>query len=571
MENDLIFYEQDALLYRLREGLENSGKSVVFVVGAPITAPHEETPGVSDVAAVVELIRARFQGQSTHLNKLDAKLASAANRYQEAFDFLSPRLGQDAANDIVKQAVSGALIPSGTEDWKQAICRLSDEELQALDKDSRAWHLTPAVNALGTLIAKHPDRFGKIIVTSNFDPLIEVSIRHAGGTAWRTALHVDGSINQSTAEGCQVIHIHGYWHGGDTLHTTKQLVRNRPTLQNDLLVRLKDHIVVVMAYGGWQDIFMSALGGVVGNDNLFPEILWSIYDDEPQIGEHILSQLRPGIDRNRVTFYKGIDCHKFLPELLRLWDEQNPVCIPQGSAEASEARTFGQSNQANSVSRSQLFQLAPLECDRPPNIDIWVGRENELRSLETSSAKIVIICGIGGEGKSALASHYISTLGEREGSYLFWDWRDCKEQSDRIRTQLIEIVVRFSGGKIVSGDMTEATDEELIEVLIDQTKDAHAVLVFDNVDSYVDLENRVFIGTLDLLVQRFAASDTNSRLILTCRPDVQYTPSSVITFSMTGISAEEAIELFRNERQISRYQSKMFAMRMMLQTDMPFG
>ena len=53
-------------------------------------------------------------------------------------------------------------------------------------------------------------------------------------------------------------------------------------MQNDLLVRLRDHIVVVMAYGGWPDIFTGALSGIVGNDNLFPEILWALHGDEPQ-------------------------------------------------------------------------------------------------------------------------------------------------------------------------------------------------------------------------------------------------------------------------------------------------
>ncbi|PYE85124.1 NB-ARC domain-containing protein [Phyllobacterium leguminum] len=542
MENDLVFYEKDALLYRLHEGLKNSDKNVVFVVGAPLTAPYAGAPGVSDVAAVVELIRSRFKSNS-HLEKLDAKLAGAANRYQEAFDFLSPRLGQDAANDVIKQAVAAALVSSGTQAWSEAISRLPEDQLQALDNDERAWHLTPAASALGGLIAKYSNRFGKILITSNFDPLVEVSIRRAGGIAWRTSLSVDGSINQSTADGCQVIHIHGYWHGSDTLHTNRQLVRSRPTLQNDLLVRLRDHIVVVMAYGGWRDIFTSALGGVVGNDNLFPEVLWCLYDEEPQVSEHLLSQLRPGIHRNRVTFYKGIDCHTFLPELLGLWDE-DPSRIVDKPATTTAAAATEPSAASKPQSRSQLFRLAPLECDRPPNIGIWVGRENELRAFETSNAKVVIICGIGGEGKSALASHYITTLSEREGNYRFWDWRDCKEQSDRIRTQFVEVIVRFSDGKIASNELTEASDEDLVEVLIDQTRDAHAVLVFDNVDSYVDLENRVFTGAIDLLVQRFAASQSTSRVILTCRPDVQYTPSSVITFSMKGISADEAIDLF---------------------------
>lgn len=543
LDNDLIFYDKDALLYRLHEGLEQNDKNVAFVVGAPLTAPHTGSPGVSDVTAVVELIRSKFKGRTGHLEKLDEKLASAGNRYQEAFDFLSPRLGQDAANNVVKQAVAGALFLSGKEAWSDTICRMSEEQLRALDNNERAWHLTPATSALGALIARYPSRFGKILITSNFDPLVEVSIRRAGGAAWRTSLHVDGSINQSAAEGCQVIHIHGYWHGSDTLHTNRQLVRSRPTLQNDLLNRLKDHVVVVMAYGGWPDIFTSALGGVVGNDNLFPEILWCLYGQQPQVSEYLLNQLRRGIDRNRVTFYKGIDCHSFLPELLDLWDNGDSA----GTANRLAADSFTApvpSIARSPKPRSQLFKLAPLDCDRPPNVEIWVGRENELRALETSKARVVIICGIGGEGKSALASHYISTLREREGNYRLWDWRDCKEQSDRIRTQIVEIIVRFSDGRIASAELADASDVELVEILVDQTKDAHAILVFDNVDSYVDLENKVLTGTIDLVIQRFASINSTSRIVLTCRPDVQYSPSSVITFSMKGISADEAIDLF---------------------------
>lgn len=534
MVHDLIFYEKDALLYRLHEGLENSQKNVVFVVGAPIAAPRGGTPGVADVASVVELIRSEFSGKRGQLEKLDGQLAVATNRYQTAFDFLSPRAGQDAANGIIKRAVSGALRHSGVDAWSDNICKLSDEEFQALDNDINAWHLPPAVKAIGELVSKYPSRFGKILITSNFDPLVEVSIKSAGGVCWRTSLSVDGSINQSTAAGCQVIHIHGYWHGSDTLHTNRQLVRSRPTLQNDLLVRLKDHIVVVMAYGGWQDIFTGALGGVVGNDNLFPEILWALHGEEPHVSEYLLSQLRPGIDRNRVTFYKGIDCHEFLPELLSLWDA-GALEDDISSAPLSGSRP---------KSTAHITQLAPLECDRPPNVEIWVGRENELRSLETSNAKVVIICGIGGEGKSALASHYVNTLQEREGGYRFWDWRDCKEQSDRIRTQIVEMIVRFSNGRIGADDLADANDEEIAEVVIDQTRHAHAVLVFDNVDSYVDLENATFTGLLDLIVNRISNESSSSRVILTCRPQVHYSSSSVITFSMKGISEGEALELF---------------------------
>ncbi|QEN87877.1 tetratricopeptide repeat protein [Labrys sp. KNU-23] len=540
LDNELQLFDKEALFFRLYEALNRSEKEVIFVVGAPLTAPLDGARGVADVGAVVELIRSEFPERSRHRERFDTAVAESHNPYQAAFDFLSGNAGQDAANRIIRQAVAHALKPSGSDDWRSVVAKLGDDALKALDLDTAIWQLTPGVIALGTLVARFPGRFGKILVTSNFDPLVEVSVRRSGGSAWRTSLPVDGSIRQSDAEGCQVIHIHGYWYGSDTLHTSRQLLHSRPTLKNDLLTLLQNKIVVVMAYGGWPDIFTGALGGIVSNDNLFPEILWTFYSDHPSLSEHLRVTLQPGVDRNRVTFYRGIDCHEFLPELLSLW-EANPGAETTNVGNLTGKKVGSAAAPGN---KARLFRLAPLECDRPPSIEVWVGREDELRALEASKAKVVVICGMGGEGKSALASRYIGSLDEQESGYRLWDWRDCKEQSDRIRTQIVEIIVRFSEGRVLADDLAKASDIELVEVLIDQTSDARAVLVFDNVDSYVDLENRSFIGLLDTLVQRISTSESTSRVVLTCRPDVQYPSSSVITFPMKGISAEETIELF---------------------------
>jgi len=543
LENEVTFYDKEAFLYRLHDGIKRFNKQVVFVVGAPLTAAVGDRRGVSDVSGVVDIIRAEFSDKRTQAEKLETALAAADNRYQTAFDFLSGRAGQDAANQIIRRAVSQALLSTGDSDWAPEICNLSEEQLTALDQDTKIWELSPAVEALGELVSHFPEAFGKLIVTSNFDPLVEVAVERAGGTAWRTSLSADGSFLQSSAAGCHVVHIHGYWHGSDTLHTSTQLLRSRPSLKNDLLSLLQDKVVVVLAYGGWPDIFTGALEGVVSNDNLFPEILWTFFDQDPHISEHLQQTLRPGIARNRVTFYRGIDCHEVLPELLTMWEEEAHA-TPAADGPQAPSIEVKSSDGLHRPDRGRLFRLAPLECDRPPNIEVWVGRESEIRALETSKAKVVVVCGIGGEGKSALAAHYISTLGGGEPRYRRWDWRDCKEQSDRIRTQICEVIVRFSAGAISPADLSEAGEIELAEVFLDLLSDAHAVVVFDNVDSYVDLENRVFTGLLDTLVQRISSSNSSSRIIVTCRPDVHYSSSSVITFSMKGISEEEAVELF---------------------------
>lgn len=533
---DLQFFDHDALFYRLSDGIADSNKEVVFVVGAPISAPVAGSLGVADVNAVVQLIRSKFLSKPAQIQRLDRELTSSDNPYQKAFEFLSGRAGQDEANAIVKRAVAGALRSSTPAHWPAEITKLSEEQLSNLDGDNKIWHLTPGLDALGALIAAHPDRFGKLLVTSNFDPLVEVAIKRHGYNAWRTSLAVDGTLHQSNADGCQVVHIHGFWHGVDTLHMGRQLLMDRPNLQNSLLSMLHDKIVVVLAYGGWPDIFTTALSGIVSNDNLLPDILWTSYGPEPKLSDYVLGALSRGILRNRVTLYRGIDCHKFLPELLEYW-ETDQTSLRDGQDEKP-------SPAVTRHDREKLFRLPPQECDRPPNVDVWVGRENELRALETSKANVVIICGIGGEGKSALTAHYIGNLRTDESNYRIWDWRDCKEQSDRIRTQLVEALVRFSRGRISSNDLAEAEDEEIVDILIDTVKDEGAVIVLDNVDSYVDLENSAFTGMLDVLVSKFSGVSSTSRIMLTCRPTVEYASSSIITLSLKGISPEEAIELF---------------------------
>lgn len=542
LDAQYTFYDKEALLFRLHDDLQETGKPVVFVVGAPLTASHGGIDGVADVGGVVSLIKERFAGKVNQLKYLNEQISKSENAYQAAFDFIAGRSGQDAANRIVRRAVSQAMVDSTGPDFHNRLVGLAADQLVHLDENIAGWNLPPAVDALGQLAARHPKQFGKIVLTSNFDPLIEVAIKAHGGAAWRTSLSADGSLFQSKAHGCHVVHIHGYWYGSDTLHTSQQLLKNRPTLANDLLKLLEGCVVVVLAYGGWPDIFTNAIGGLVANESLMPEVLWAFYDNEPIPSGYLQSTLGPGLNRNRVTLYSGIDAHTFLPELLSLWDGS-----PAQSAEENRAGAGSISTPLSTQPsrRSRLFRLSPLECDRPPNVEVWVGREDELRSLETSSAKVVLICGIGGEGKSALASHFISRLEDGESPYRHWDWRDCKEQSDRIRTQIVEVIVRFSEGRLSSDDLRDSDDQELVEVFIDQTADAHAVLVFDNVDSYVDLENGTFTGILDRLVQSMGSADSTSRLLLTCRPDVQYASASIITFSIKGLSDEEAIALFK--------------------------
>ena len=216
----------------LLERIATAEREVVFLVGAPLTAPARGSPlGVPGVAAMVERIKALFQGRPGPLRALEQKLEADPNRYQAAFRHVLDFRGPDAANAIIRDAVLEARVPGARVDRAVA----HEAGWVQLENDLDGWHYPPAVEALGRLVAAHPRRFGGTVLTTNFDPLVELSVRRARGRAFSTVLHGDGSLEQSRGEGCHVVHVHGYWHGMDTLHAPTQLGQDRPQLRASLL------------------------------------------------------------------------------------------------------------------------------------------------------------------------------------------------------------------------------------------------------------------------------------------------------------------------------------------------
>ncbi|WP_348631104.1 SIR2 family protein [Mesorhizobium sp. M8A.F.Ca.ET.198.01.1.1] len=531
---DYYFFDEDALLERLTNGAITSKREVIFVLGAPLTAPYgDEARGVAGVSTVVDLIRRQFISDAKQLSEFDRQVRDAENRYQAAFQFLQGRRGQDIANRIIRQAVIGAYKGLDAAAVLEKLADLKEEQLIHLDENVDGWVLSPGVENLGKLLSSQGAPFGSLVITSNFDPLISVAVKRSGGAAWRTAIHTDGDFSQSKANGYQVLHIHGYWYGTDTLHTGNQLIQKRPFLQNSLLNYLADKTVVVMAYGGWRDVFTASIENIVGNSDSFPEVLWAFHDAAPTISPHLKSVLASGLVRNRVTLYNSIDCHTFLPKLASFW---------QGRAAPESARNDQPA--AAVAPYKPKFKLKGLECDRPPNFDVWVGRESELRALETTNAKVVAICGIGGQGKSTLAAKFLHSVASGDTEFRYWDWRDCKEEGDRIRTQIISAIERILSAEDYENPLDTATDSELVDLFISVSLERATVFVFDNVDYYVDLELRQFTGILNTLVREFSNSKSSSRIIATCRPKVSYDLSNVVTLGLDGISLQETIELF---------------------------
>lgn len=309
-----IFHNHEVLLERVA----HASREIIFFFGSALSLPEsEDTPGVPSVSGILDFVEKKLQDTPSAFAPVRAQSNDGA-AYQVAFQQLQAFRGQDAANDVIRCAVLKAR--KTPPEQLEALDVLDSTVCRGFDDDFAGWHLRPSLVALGKLLAIHSGRVGKTVLTTNFDPLIQTAVRAAHGTYMRTMMHDDGALSQSEGLGIQIVHLHGYWHGTDTLHVPAQIGSQRPKLKRSLERLLQNRTLIVMGCGGWDDIFMSSLYDLVSDTELNPDILWTFYEsDEEAIRRnyhHVFKALAPATNRGRAHFYSGVDLHSFLPQLL---------------------------------------------------------------------------------------------------------------------------------------------------------------------------------------------------------------------------------------------------------------
>ncbi|MCY3736837.1 MAG: NB-ARC domain-containing protein [Gemmatimonadaceae bacterium] len=378
-------------------------------------------------------------------------------------------------------------------------------------------------------------------------------MRRHGGRFYRTVLHDDGKLGQTFAEGTHVVHLHGYWHGSDTLHTPQQLLQPRPHLRRSLEGVVEASVLVVVGYSGWDDVITETLIELLSDSGKNPEILWAFHQSDRSAIEasnrQLLSLLSPGIGRGRVALYRGIECRALFSQVL----EQLRPSYRVGSPPASEPRmktVVREDSDGNSGPRQirieidfPLPQQVSSDSDSPLIVSPWVGRGPELAILANLNQPIAFITGLGGQGKSALAGQFLQEQAISSRRFTIWDWRDCREESDRLSTQILRLVERLSNGAI-DASRVEVTDiSAVVGMLFQVLQDRTALLVFDNVDQYVDLESLEPTKGLEVLISEAHARSHQSLFLFTCRPDVRIDESRAIRVPLSGLSEQETKDL----------------------------
>jgi hypothetical protein len=314
----------------------NEPREITFLFGSAISFPDPEDIqpdpthrlGVPGVHGIIELIRSRLHGLA--LQDLNRALGrKPSNPYQTAFECLTKYLSHDIANSVIRDAVLQARYPTTAAHYPTA-------SLEEIEHDVRGWCLPTAVRVIATLFQKHAHRFGPVILTTNFDPLIQIAIRAIGGDYCYTALRGDGDISGTVATVPHIVHLHGYWRGGDTLHTPSHLTMPRTRLELSLQRVLAGRTLVVLGYGGWDDVASRTIFRLIREDHDI-RVIWCFH--EPTLAAararqpHVLAALEPEINP-RVQVFCGITAKDLLILLLNGLNQNR-------SPEEHEAYLFG--------------------------------------------------------------------------------------------------------------------------------------------------------------------------------------------------------------------------------------
>ena len=110
-----------------------------------------------------------------------------------------------------------------------------------------------------------------------------------------------------------IIHLHGVWDRGDSMHTTTQLQSDRKRIETSLQNLISDQTVVIMGYSGWEDSFTRSLAASVINNKSEYDLLWCFFEANDAVIEkdekELFNKLGDAIRRGRIQFFKEIDCN----------------------------------------------------------------------------------------------------------------------------------------------------------------------------------------------------------------------------------------------------------------------
>ncbi|WP_055490505.1 SIR2 family protein [Streptomyces sp. TP-A0356] len=420
--NPIAFGDLLELRIRLEVLAQEADRRLVTVFGSGIS--NSVLPGVPELT---ELFREHVPraGRARFDATIDA-LPDPGLKYQNAAAILTRQAGEHTVMRAIRTAVLQACRDVPKEE--AAKVARNEEQCRALVRDTGSWEIPLGYQRFAHFFASLDGSVRGPVITTNFDPLIEIALTKAGVDAVAIPVTTDSAptpdqLREATTH--PVLHLHGYWTGPATSNVPSRITADRPQLDAVLQKMLTNSVVLVVGYSGWLDGFMKSLRSRILNDAdlLQAEVLWAAHESEPAdaLGDGVLNELvsAPGF-----SLYLGIDGHELFGGELDA----------DGVEAQEKASPFGYSRVPRRAPSSQYDPAHFAEGRRPDWDDAGPGRWPVLSSTQTLEQELldclengggggVVAIGPLGEGKSLAVRQVAMSLASSRQD---WDvlWRE---------------------------------------------------------------------------------------------------------------------------------------------------
>lgn len=422
---------------------------ISFLFGSAISYPDSSGKGIPSVKDIINIIieylkeNEMFEGYTEYTQNVND-----ADKYQKSFEFVSSVGDQ---NDIIK--------------IMQRIMSHSKDEYNN-------WVIPKTIKNLAKLIINSHFEIQSII-TTNFDPLIEESLKKSNLNVHPIILTKDMSIEENSSynqKSINIIHLHGF-HTGDTMHTPNQLLSSRDKLKSSLKNIMENSKLYVIGYGGWEDIFNKSLCEIMEQSKANYDIRWAFYENDENIIKNknveLIKTLTPAISSSRFNAYKGVDCSKLF----------NDIC-EKFNFIASESKNNEIEIKSN---RTQIIPIKEVISRQTKDISIAV--KPYPLSIGTSHKRIRIMAQISAkkflENEGSFILKDSGGLGKQGFIYSIVDGQNYKGNIFRVDLSLIKDKEKAEA-KLIQDIGVDIT--ALINDAVKKKEEKHLVII-DNISS----------------------------------------------------------------------------------------
>ncbi|MFL6161462.1 MAG: SIR2 family protein [Jatrophihabitantaceae bacterium] len=544
------------LQHRLRRAcLDEDSKPLVFMVGSGASAGL-----LPSTAEMVEYFRRSIAADPDDESDFNSVVGSTdpQHQYQTAAKFLIERAGLPHLNRVVRLAVLRARSPQIPPATARTYTR-DEAILRSLEEDFSGWALPQGTAAIAKILAHIPPEVRGPILTTNFDPLLEVGLRAAGIEPFSIVADGDGAVTvpEGVSTVIPVAHLHGFWRIGDTLHTAAQLNTPRPRLLGSLRQILSNSTCVVIGYGGWDDVLTSSILEIVQEGSQRElEVLWACHGTEASMG--VISGVSlPG----RIQAFTSVDANSLLVNVqnaiisrLRTSTALPPLRRPEVVISGMTSIDRGFLNLQRSRSRDERIALSFFDGREPSWIDVTTDRVAKLvtaRRLvadfenDETNTLCTLLEGPTGEGKSTALRQVAVAIAESGNDYVYW-----AEPGARISVPQIRSIAITSAKHYLffdDADLSVGVISEVIALLkSEQRSDVRLVLAARDTDW--DRATRA-------VLHRIGRSDIEARVVSgLSREDARLIVASWAKFGASGLgklaqksSTEDRVDVLYQE------------------------